>query len=146
MVSKRSRISWTTRIVRCAAVGASAAVILSMWVTVVQMFHPQTFLRLGASYGDVVRLYFIAFPLGGVVVGVLWPLCRFRIIAYPTSIFTAGVVALGGGTVLYGVPWKWDPGIWITIFVYALILGLCFGGSLRRAVLGNKLDWRAGQY
>jgi hypothetical protein len=145
MVSKIARISWTTRVARCAAVGVSAAVILSIWVTVVRMFHPQTFLRLGASYRDVVGLYFVAFSLGGGFVGLLWPLCRFRIIAYPTSIFTAGIAALGAGTVLYGVPWKWDPGIWVTTSIYALIMGLGLGGSLRRAVLGNKLDWRAGQ-
>jgi len=41
------------------------AAIYSAWVTVVYLFHPQTFVRLGASYGSVVALYFIALSVGG---------------------------------------------------------------------------------
>lgn len=82
----------------------------------------------------------MTFPLGGALVGLLWPLCRFRIFAYPVSITTAIVFAGGVAVADQGVPWRWDAYTYLALVVYALIMGLAFGGSLRKAALAHRLE------
>jgi len=117
------------------------AAIYSAWVTVVYLFHPQTFVRLGASYGSVVALYFIVFSVGGAFVGLVWNLCRFRIVAYAASIVVGEIVAFGVGFILQGNPAGWDLGGWLGMPVYGFVLGIFFGGSLYKGVKSNSLDW-----
>lgn len=140
MSGKTSRLAATARISRCAGAGAVAAAILSAWVTIIVLFHPQAFAQLGASYAEVVAIYFVTFPLGGAFVGLLWPLCRFRSFAYPTTIITAWLLIAGVAVAQDGMPWKWGAASCVTVAGYGLIMGLFFGGSLRKAVLAHKLD------
>ena len=140
-MKKTRHVSLRTRLVRCTSVGVVMAALYSAWVTVVYLFHPQTFVRLGASYGSVVALYFIVFSVGGAFVGLVWNLCRFRTFAYLTSILVAVVVAIGCGVVLDGMPSQWDWSSWFVVPIFGLVFGIFFGGSLYKGVKSNSLDW-----
>jgi len=142
MKKRKTRyVSLQIRLVRCVGAGVAMAAMYTVWVSIVYMFHPQTFVQLGASYADVVEFYFAAAALGGGFVAVMWPLCRFWIVAYITTISVGELIAAGCGVILDGVPTRWDLAGWLSMLLYGLVLGLFFGRSLHRGVKAHALDW-----
>lgn len=119
---------------RCVAVGVACALIYSAWVLVIYFMRGSApFDRVGASLGVVVGFYLAMGMLGGAVVGVMWPLARWRAGAFGISLLVAFMVTMGALIVLEGSPAEWDPRIWIVVPIMGGAFGLAFGNSLWKA-------------
>ncbi|HEY9514328.1 MAG TPA: hypothetical protein VIQ74_01520 [Gemmatimonadaceae bacterium] len=119
---------------RCVAMGVGLAVLYSLWVLFVYaMSGPAPFEDIGLSLAAVVSFYFAMGILGGTIVGLLWPLARWRVGAFAISITVALMMALSVLVMLDGNPVDWDPRNWILVPVLTLGFGLAFGNSLWNA-------------
>jgi len=127
--------------------GLGLAAIYSAWVTIVYVIHgPDASDTLGTALGNVVVFYFMVGLAGGVIVGLMWKLCRYRFFAYVTSLLVAGLLATGAMIVIEGTPAKWDVGGILGTPILAIVFGTIFGGKLRKAVLKGSLDWGSDEH
>lgn len=80
MVIKRARRQVFHNIMRGLGVGLFVATGLSVWITFLRLWQGTApFDRAGTQYGVTVVVYYVAFSLGGIVVGALLPLRRWAL-------------------------------------------------------------------
>jgi len=68
-----------------------------------------------------------------VVVGIAWPILRWRVGAYATSLFVAFLLSFALSVLLWGNPFDWDRRLWFVVAIMATIFGFLYGGSLWKA-------------
>lgn len=142
-----SRLPLKTYVLRSVMMGLGLAVVYSAWVTVVYIVHgPDASATRRSALGNVIVFYFVLGLVGGVTVGLMWKLCRYRFFAYITSLFVAGLLATGAMIIIEGTPGKWDVGGILGTPILAIAFGTIFGGKLRKAVLEGSLDWGSGEH
>lgn len=124
------------RVIFSVAIGVIAGTLLSIWVTAIRIVAgPGAFTGLGATYPLVVLTYLASGVAGGVIVGLLWPLTRWRVGLVFVGFFVGVATFAGIRTSIEGFqPWtKVD-------FLIVGVLGLALGPPLAfrfRSWFGN---------
>ncbi|HEY9514327.1 MAG TPA: hypothetical protein VIQ74_01510 [Gemmatimonadaceae bacterium] len=123
---------------RCVVYGIGSASIFAAWVVFVYTFRgPDALERVHVGLGPLLAFYMGAGVLGGLIVGLLWPILRWRLGAYFTSLVVALILTFALVVTLFGNPAYWDRSHWITVLIMTVIFGLQFGNSLWKAGSGR---------
>jgi len=97
----------------------------ALWATVVnRLSHGAAFVRLGVTWGQLTSLYLLAAPLGGLLVGLAWPLRRSVIGGFVLG--ALGILPMYVGAAILEVP----TAPWSERLLFTLIASMVIGGSV----------------
>jgi hypothetical protein len=71
----------------------------------------------------VTAFYFATATIAGAVVGALGPSVRGTISAMVVAIIACVPIAIGGYTILHGLPHTWNRGVWNAVAIFSLFFG-----------------------
>jgi hypothetical protein len=120
----------TDRIKECVVIGLVFACFYSLYVCGLYLLEGSApFTRLGTTLGVVIGTYFFGGISGGVAVGVLKPLARWRVGAILVGIVAAFFVFFGIAVASDGLPSRWGRDQWITLTVLPILFGTFAGNN-----------------
>jgi hypothetical protein len=104
--------------------GVTLAVLYALYAVVLYVFRGQAaFDAVGATLAQVIASYFAGGILGGVAVGLLWPLSRHREGAIVIGIVTAFIIFSAVRFASVGSFTRWTSDIWASTIIAAVLLG-----------------------
>jgi hypothetical protein len=127
-------MSYKENIFRCVIFGLGGGAAFAIWVLVLYALRgPQPFDEIGIGLGQALTFYLAGGAAGGLILGLLWPIAKWRIGAYVVSVFVCTVLVFCMGVQVSGNPVTWDYSAWLAVPVLAIIFGLAFGRSIWKA-------------
>jgi hypothetical protein len=128
------QLPWNPNVTKCVLHGVGSGAIFAIWVVVVYLFRgEEAFQRIRINVGLLAAFYVLGGAFGGLVVGIAWPILRWRVGAYATSLFVAFLLSFALSVLLWGTPLDWDKRLWFVVAIMTTIFGLLYGGSLWKA-------------
>ncbi len=131
-------MSYRDNVVRCVIYGVGGGAAFSVWAVLLFLLRgTDPFDEIQIGLGQAMIFYLAGGATGGLIVGLLWPLAKWRIGAYLVSILTFFVLAFCMVVQLSGSPVVWDYSSWLAVPLLAIIFGLAFGNSIWKAASGR---------
>ena len=126
-----SLISWT-QVLKSATYGVVLGVLFAIWGAVTYLLASSGGTRpFGLDLGTLFAFYTGNGLVGGILVGLMWPLMRWRMGALVIGAAVAALVMLGAGTLLYGSPRTWRHAHWFAFIVMSAFWAVVVAKWLR---------------